>query len=102
MWTDQSFYPKWGILETVQMQKNGEAEIFSVARLRCEGWEMKEWIPVILLLLQIMPYLNSPPQVLICYTGANPYIYVLPVWIQSGIIQLIIKTKSLPYLRIES
>lgn len=59
---------------------------------------MKARTPVILLLLQIMPCLNSPPQVLICYTGANPYIYALLVWIQGGIIQVIVKTKSAPYL----
>lgn len=69
-----------------------------MARLRCKGWEMKGWISVILLLLQIMLCLNSSPQVSICYTGANPYIYALQGWLQSGMVQLIVKTKSPPYL----
>lgn len=89
--------PQNGLFRAIQKQ-NGEAELFLMARLRCKGWEMKGQIPVILLLLQIVPRLNSPPQALICYTGANPEIYALLVWIQGGIIQLMVKTKSPPCL----
>lgn len=67
-------------------------------KVEVRGLEMKGWIPVILLLLQIMLCLNSPPRVLICYTGANPYIYALLVWFQSGLIHLTVKTKTPPYL----